>query len=175
LQEQEKKKLYIKAAMAVLLSLTLGTAGFHMGKQADAMEAQNLSFKNWSVRHGPMASTAGWTGEGTMTGPEAFQEAGLLVEETSEKADPLEQDEKIRTEHISAKGSFAQLLKMFDIINKNVEGTSFELRHVVREGNILRISGELRTFRSRGNYAEKKYSTDRPHGNGKEPRSTDSG
>jgi hypothetical protein len=124
MQEQEKKKIYRKAAAAVLLSLLLGTAGFQMGKQADAMEAQNLSFKNWSARHGPMASTAGWTGEGTMTGPEAFQEAGLLIEETSERAGLPEQAEKIRTEHISAKGSFAQLLKMFDIINKNVEGTS---------------------------------------------------
>jgi hypothetical protein len=90
----EKKKIYRKAAAAVLLSLLLGTAGFQMGKQADAMEAQNLSFKNWSARHGPMASTAGWTGEGTMTGPEAFQEAGLLIEETSERAGLPEQAEK---------------------------------------------------------------------------------
>ena len=96
----------------------------------------------------------------------AFKEAGMIILEREELEEEIRSTGIIYKEKILLKGSYIQLLTSFDIMKDKYKGASFIILQIARKQSALLITGELRTFRSRGIYEEEKYSSYRTDGNG---------
>ena len=98
---------------------------------------------------------------------------GAQIEEVSEEPPQAEAAGDILKMKLTGAGNFAQVLSLFDIIQKK-HWVSADLLRLEREGDRLAFELELCAYRSRGTYEEEKHRTDRSDGHGEEPRRKDS-
>lgn len=105
--------------------------------------------------------------------PNQLRAAGAAIEEVSEEPPEEEEAGSILKMKLTGRGNFAQVLSLFDIIQKK-HWVSADLLRLEREGDRLAFELELCAYRSRGTYEEEKHRTDRSDGHGEEPRRKDS-
>lgn len=111
--------------------------------------------------------------DGTADYGALLEEAGLSVTDVSEEYGegvPLGRFHKI---FISGTGSFAQILRGFDIIQSEERWNAVYLKEIKRGETGLVLEMEVRTFQYRGTYEEEKHRPDRSHGNREKPRRQD--
>lgn len=105
---------------------------------------------------------------------EALEESGATVTNISESEGTIDENGKFQKIRVQGTGSFAQIVRGFDIIKGKERWNAMDLKSLKREGGQLSFDAEIRTFQSRGTYEKEKYSSDRSHGDRKEPRGEDS-
>lgn len=105
---------------------------------------------------------------------EALEESGATVTNISESEGTIDENRKFQKIRVQGTGSFAQIVRGFDIIKGKERWNAMDLKSLKREGGQLSFDAEIRTFQSRGTYEKEKYSSDRSHGDRKEPRGEDS-
>lgn len=103
-----------------------------------------------------------------------LEEVGLSVEDVSEEEGNRTSLGQFHKIFISGTGSFAQILRGFDIIQSEERWNAVYLKEMKRTEKGLTFSIEIQTFQCRGTYEEEKYRPDRSHGNREEQSRQDS-
>lgn len=94
-----------------------------------------------------------------------LETTGLVVEDVSEEEGERTSLGQFHKIFISGTGSFAQILRGFDIIQSEERWNAVYLKEMKRKEKGLAFSIEIQTFQYRGTYEEEKYRPDRSYGN----------
>ena len=156
LHDTKYKREYL--ALAFLLALT---GCFFVERSWDKEESAGLLTELFGKASAPELA-------------EALEESGATVTNISESEGTIDENGKFQKIRVQGTGSFAQIVRGFDIIKGKERWNAMDLKSLKREGGQLSFDAEIRTFQSRGTYEKEKYSSDRSHGDRKEPRGEDS-
>lgn len=167
--------LWYAGAAVLLLSacVVLGRAAVRAGERAEMMRlrseaAEAYAASPWTVPPGPFDFRAGELAD---LG-EAMSAGGAVLDEVAGEPPEPRQVGEILKWKVAGRGTFPQLLSLFDIIHMKKHWVRADLLRLSREGDRLSFEMELAAYRSRGTYEEEKHRTDRSDGNGEEPRRT---
>ena len=75
----------------------------------------------------------------------------------SESEGTIDENGKFQKIRVQGTGSFAQIVRGFDIIKGKERWNAMDLKSLKREGGQLSFDAEIRTFQSRGTYEKEKY------------------
>lgn len=164
----------------ILVALLIG-GYLYVGNQSRqagiaSMEAANEGIRAYAAhpvaRKEPDFLVRAFPSEATADYGALLESTGLSVLDVSEEVEarPMGNFHKI---FISGTGSFAQILRGFDIIQSEERWNAVYLKEIKRSDEGLSFEIEIRQFQYRGTYEEEKYRPDRSHGDREEPRRQD--
>ena len=150
---------------AFIISTLFYISGLLIDNKVKGMYKEQEALLLWGTKH-EKGKIPLWGKTNDISTASAFKEAGMIILEREELEEEIRSTGIIYKEKILLKGSYIQLLTSFDIMKDKYKGASFIILHIARKQSALLITGEIRTFRSRGIYEEEKYSSYRTDGNG---------
>lgn len=176
--DRESGRKWFLAAAAILLAAAavLCWAGRRAGEQADLYQARNEAAAAFAAhRPAPFGEDrTQFPASDFYSLQEEIPASGAVLLSLSEEApEPLEGGRILKMK-INGKGSFTQLLSLFDIIQMKTYWVTAKLIRAERKEGALLFEIGLSAYQGRGSYEEEKYRIDRSHGNGQEPGRADS-
>lgn len=167
----KQRLLYFVAALLCCVALFLYHAASDMEDETKQLRQENSILAQWEAPKGDAAKLQFLKGllSGDARGVSGdLEAAGIHVEETSEDVASTDQG-LLHTLHLTGRGSFQQILNVFDIINTKKSWMAMDIREIRRDRDGLYFIADIRSFRHRGAYEETKSGSDRPYGDRKEP------
>ena len=167
----------IFALLAFLLGMYLSWGNQSREAGIESMRAANEGIRAFAAQ--PVTPTEpdflrrAFPAERTADYSALLESVGLSVTDVSEAEGERSSLGRFQKIFISGTGSFAQILRGFDIIQSEERWNAVYLKDIKRGEKGLAFEIEIRTFQYRGTYEEEKYRPDRSHGNREEPRRQD--
>lgn len=174
--EEKYMKWYAAASVCLIAgALFLGLGAGRERDMAEAVRLRNETAQAYAAA--PPASLrpvpALFAAQDFYSLRDRLGESGAVITSVTEEPPQEMEEGRILKMICAGRGSFAQLLSLFDIIQMKTYWVAAELRHAERKDGALLFEVELSAYQGRGNYEEKKYRIDRSHGDGQEPGRAD--
>lgn len=105
---------------------------------------------------------------------EVLEESGATVTNISESEGTIDENGKFQKIRVQGTGSFAQIVRGFDIIKGKERWNAMDLKSLKREGGQLSLTRRSVPSKAEVPMKKRNNSSDRSHGDRKEPRGEDS-